>query len=47
MFLKEQLIICIRWDDDGFVIQEDSTGMHPLERANAYQAVAILKVTPY
>ena len=39
---KEQLIICIRWVDDCFVIHEDFTGMHPLERTNVDQ-VAILK----
>ena len=44
---KEQLVICIRWVDDCFVIHEDSMGMHPLERRNADQAVAILKLTPY
>ena len=40
---KEQLVICIRWVDDRFVIHEDFTGMQPLERTNADQVVAILK----
>ena len=40
---KEQLVTCIRWVDDCFVIHEDFTGMHPLERTNADQVVAILK----
>ena len=47
IILKEQLGICIRWDDDCLVIHEDSIEMHLLERTNAYQAVAIIKVTPY
>ena len=38
---KEQL--CIRWVDDCFVIHDYFIGMHPLERANADQVVAILK----
>ena len=33
---KEQLVICIRWVDDCFVIQEDFIEMLPLERRNAY-----------
>ena len=32
---KEQLVICIRWADDCFVIDEDFIEMHPLERTNA------------
>ena len=40
---KEQLVICIRWVDDSFVIHEDFIGMHPLERTTADQVVAILK----
>ena len=40
---KEQLIICIPWVDDCFVIHEDFIGMHPLERTNADQVIAILK----
>ena len=39
---KEQLVICIRWVDDCFVIQEDLIGMHPSKRTNADQVVAIL-----
>ena len=40
---KEQLVICIRRVDDFFVIHEDFIEMHPLERTNADQVVAILK----
>ena len=40
---KEQLIICIWWVDECFVIHDDFIGMHPLERTNADQVVAILK----
>ena len=40
---KEQVVICIRWVDDCFVIHEDFIGMHPFERTNAVQVVAILK----
>ena len=40
---QEQLVICIRWVDDCFVIHEDFIGMHPLERTTADQIVAILK----
>ena len=40
---KEQLVICIQWVDDCFVIHEDFIGMHPLERTTAHQVVAILK----
>ena len=40
---KEQLVFCIRWVDDCFVIHEDFIGMHPLERTTADQVVAILK----
>ena len=43
---KEQLVICIRWVDDSFVMHEDFIGMHPLERTNAVQVVAILKNVP-
>ena len=32
---KEQLVICIRWVDDRFVIHEDFIGMYPLERTKA------------
>ena len=39
---KEQLLICIRWVDDCFVIHENFIGMHPLERTYADQLVAIL-----
>ena len=40
---KEQLVTCIRWDDDFFVIHKDFIGMQPLERTNADQVEAILK----
>ena len=40
---KEELVICIRWVDDCFVIHEDFIGMHPLERPTADQVVAIPK----
>ena len=40
---KKQLVICICWVDNCFVIHEDFIGMHPLERTNADQVVAILK----
>ena len=40
---KEQLVICIRWVDNRFVVHEDFIGMHPLERKNADQVAAILK----
>ena len=40
---KEQLVIYIWLVDDCFVIHEDFIGMHPLERTNADQVVAILK----
>ena len=40
---KEQLVICIRWVDDCFLIHEDFIGMLPLEKTNADQVVAILK----
>ena len=40
---KEQLVICIRWVDNRFVVHEDFIGMHPLERTNADQVAAILK----
>ena len=32
---KEQLVSCIRWVDDCFVMQEDFIGMHPLKTTNA------------
>ena len=32
---KEQLVICIWWVDDCFVIHEDFIEMQPLERTNA------------
>ena len=38
VFNKEQLVICIRWVDDCFVMHEDFIGMHPLERTNSDQA---------
>ena len=43
---KEQLVICIQWVDDCFVMHENFIGRHPLERTNADQVVAILKNAP-
>ena len=40
---REQLVICIRWVDNFFVIHEDFIGMHPLERIKADQVEAMLK----
>ena len=40
---KEQLIICIPWVDDCFVIHVDFIGMHPLKKTNADLVIAILK----
>ena len=40
---KEQLVICIGWVNDCFVIHEDFIAMHLLERPNADQVAAILK----
>ena len=42
---KEQLVICIRWVDESFVVHEGFIGMHPLERTTADQVVAVLKNT--
>ena len=43
---KGQLVICIWWVDDCFVIHDDFNGMYPLERTTADQVVAILKKCP-
>ena len=43
---KEQLIICIWWVDECFVIHDDFIGMHPLERTNADQVVSNTKECP-
>ena len=40
---SKELVICIRWVDDCFVTHKDFIRMHPLERTNADQVVAILK----
>ena len=40
---REQLVIRIWSVDDYFVIHEDFIGMHPLEKTNADQVLAILK----
>ena len=40
---NKELVICIRWVDDRFVIHDDFNGMYPLERTTADQVVAILK----
>ena len=41
---KEQLVICIRWVDDGLTAHEDFIGMHPIERTTADVIVRVLKV---
>ena len=38
---KEQPVICFQWVDVCFVIHEDFIGIHPFERTNADQVVAI------
>ena len=43
VFSKEQLVICIRWVHDCFVTHKDFHRIHPFERTNADQVVAILK----
>ena len=44
VFSKELVyLICIRWLDACFVTHKDFIRMHPLERTNADQVVAILK----
>ena len=40
---KEQLVICIRWVDENFVVHEDFLGIHPLERTTADDTVFIIK----
>ena len=40
---KEQLIICIRWVDENFVVHEDFLGIHPLEQTTADDIVFIMK----
>ena len=40
---KEHLVNCIRWVDVCFLIHEHFVGMHPLEKTNADQVVAVLK----
>ena len=41
--IKEQLVVCIRWVDDKFVIHEDFIGMLPLPRTTAAQIVETLR----
>ena len=41
--IKEQLVVCIRWVDDKFVIHEDFIGMWPLPRTTADQIVGTLR----
>jgi hypothetical protein len=41
--IKEQLVLCIRWVDDKFLIHEDFIGMYPLPRTTADQVVEKLK----
>ena len=40
---KEQLVICICWVDENFVVHEDFLGIHPLERTSADDIVIIIK----
>ena len=41
--IKEQLVVCIRWVDDKFVIHEDFIGMMPLGRTTSAQIVETLR----
>ena len=41
--IKEQLVVCIHWVNDKFVIHEDFIGMYPLPRTTADQVVETLK----
>ena len=43
---KEQLVICIRWVDDCFLIHEDFIGMHPLERKKCRSSSSNTKECP-
>ena len=40
---RDQLVICIRWADENFVVHEDFLGIHPLERTTADDIVLIIK----
>ena len=40
---KEQLVICILWVDENFVVHEDFLGIHSLERTTADNIVFIIK----
>ena len=40
---KEQLVICICWVDENFVVHEDFLGIHLLERTTADDIVFIIK----
>ena len=40
---KEQLVTCIHWVDENFVVHEDFFGIHPLERTTADDIVFIIK----
>ena len=41
---SEQLVVCIRWVDDSFVIHEDFIGVHLLKDTGADHIVVIIKV---
>ena len=41
---SEQLVVCIRWVDDSFVIHEDFISVHPLKDTGADHIVIIIKV---
>ena len=43
---KEQLVTCIHWVDENFVVHEDFLGIHPLERTTADDTVFIIKDVP-
>lgn len=41
--IKQQLVVCIHWVDDNFIIREDFIGMCPLPRTTADQIVETLR----
>lgn len=41
--VKEQLVVCIRWVNDKFIIHEDFMGMLPLPRTTGDQIVETLR----
>ena len=40
---KEQLVTCIHWVDENFVVHEDLLGIHPLERTTPEDIVFLIK----